>query len=188
MSLQEILRPIGLMTDFGHQDWYVAAMKGEILKRLPGARIVDLCHSVPAHNVESAAFTLGCLLESLPRDMVVCCVVDPGVGTKRRALCGGIGHRFYVGPDNGLMTPMILGAGKHVCLHEIRNASFRSSEINCTFHGRDIFAHAAACIASGVPPDRAGPAVDDPVLLGNFEAEVRPDFITGRVMQVDGRQ
>ena len=71
MSPQEILRPIGLITDFGHQDWYVAAMKGEILKRLPGARIIDLFHSVSVHNVESAAFMLGCLLKSLPGEMVV---------------------------------------------------------------------------------------------------------------------
>jgi S-adenosylmethionine hydrolase len=184
VSLREV-RPIGLLTDFGLQDWYVAAMKGEILKHDPGSRIIDLCHVIPAHRVECAAFMLGCLLDSLPEGMVICCVVDPGVGTDRRAVCGEIGPWFFVGPDNGLMTPLIQRAGARIALYEIQDASFRSTVVSRTFHGRDVFAHAAARIAAGTPPDRVGLPLDHPVLLNTLGAEVHSDGLTGRVMLVD---
>src|SRR5688572_9966832 len=96
------LLPIALMTDFGPLGWYVAALKGQILLRLSRATIVDICHEVPPTRIEAGAFMLDCVLDSMPQNTIFCCVVDPGVGTARRAICGRIGSWGFSGPDNGL--------------------------------------------------------------------------------------
>jgi S-adenosylmethionine hydrolase len=179
-------RPIALLTDFGLTDWFVAAMKGEILRRAPAATIIDISHGVPPQQVASAAFTLGCVARSLPDDTVFCCVVDPGVGGDRRAICGRVGRWMFSGPDNGLITPLFHMAGGDVDLHLIASAEFRNETlISATFHGRDLFAPAAACLAMGADPAQAGPQADHPILLGDMQPVDRGACLVARVMLID---
>lgn len=175
-------RPIFLLTDFGHEDWYVGAMKGEILCRAPEATVVDLCHGIAPQDVAAGAFVLRAALPSLPAEAVLCCVVDPGVGGARRALWGRIGDYFFCGPDNGLATPLLERAADFE-LHEIPAPFLRPEEPSSTFHGRDLFAPAAALLAHRTPFD-FGPKVSDPVRL-NLDPEEGEGWLRGRVMIVD---
>ncbi|MEN6624796.1 MAG: SAM-dependent chlorinase/fluorinase [Candidatus Sumerlaeia bacterium] len=176
-------RPIVLLTDFGLDDWYVGAMKSEIMKRVFDARIIDLCHGIPPHDVAAGAFVLKAALGSLPEASVLCCVVDPGVGSARRAICGKIGDWYFAGPDNGLATALLEHAGAFD-LHEITSPKFQAENPGATFHGRDLFAPAAAMLALGIPPRKAGPEITDPVRL-DLDPEETPGGIRARVMLVD---
>jgi S-adenosylmethionine hydrolase len=178
-------RPIALLTDFGLEEWYVAAMKGEILRRAPGTTIIDISHGVPQQQVRTAAFILECITRSLPKRTIFCCVVDPGVGTDRRSLCGRIGAWMFCGPDNGLLTPLYHQAGGDVDLHTIENPAFRNAEISTTFHGRDLFAPAAARLALGAAPSEAGPPASHPILLADMQPEDRGGVLLARVMLID---
>lgn len=177
--------PIALLTDFGLTDWYVAAVKGQILRRLPGARLIDITHCVPAQQVETAAFLLHCVMNSMPERTVFLCIVDPGVGTVRRAICGRIGHWHYAGPDNGLATPLLELADGDFELFEIETPEFKAAEVSATFHGRDLFAPAAARLAAGVPAAQAGRPVLDPVMLESSAPEELGHGLMARVMLVD---
>ncbi len=176
---------IALLTDFGDQDWFVAAMKGEILKRLPQANVIDISHGLPAHQIEPASFMVCCVLGAMPEGTVFCCVVDPEVGSRRRSLCGRVGRWFFSGPDNGLVSSLIDVVGEDFELHEIENPAFRNERISPTFHGRDLFAPAAAALASGRGPAEAGPAVNEPVRLPPCEPAATDSGIVARVMLVD---
>ncbi|MCL5270157.1 MAG: SAM-dependent chlorinase/fluorinase [bacterium] len=176
---------IALLTDFGLADWYVAAVKGRILTALPEARLVDISHGVPACNVEAGAFLLRCVLDAMPPATLFCCVVDPGVGATRRAVCGRIGPWGYSGPDNGLATPLFEKAGDDFALYEIASPGFRAPQVSDTFHGRDLFAPAAARLAAGADPAAAGPAVTDPVILPPLDPEELSHGLLARVMLVD---
>lgn len=178
--------PIALLTDFGTQDWFLGAMRGEILQRAPAAPLLDITHHVPPQQVVAAAFALACALDSLPRPCVVCAVVDPGVGSARRALCGRIGPWFFSGPDNGLATPLLERAGADFALHQIEHAAFRSAHPRSqTFHGRDLFAPAAARLAAGWDAAQAGPAVADPLRLEAIRPIPHAGGLQGRVMWID---
>jgi S-adenosylmethionine hydrolase len=178
-------RPIALLTDFGLEDWYVAPMKGEILRRSPDARIVDISHGAPPQQIRSAAFLLACVAPSMPADTVFCCVVDPGFGSGRRSLCGRIGGWMFSGPDNGLLTPLLELAKGDAELFTIENPEFRNAVVSPTFHGRDLFAPAAARLAAGVPPSEAGPPADKPILLYDSPPEDRGEVLIARVMLID---
>jgi S-adenosylmethionine hydrolase len=178
--------PIALLTDFGLTDWYVAAVKGQILRRLPEARLIDISHGVPAQQIEAGAFLLHCVLESMPEEAVFLCIVDPGVGsTARRAICGRIGRWHYVGPDNGLATPLLDLADGDFELCQIEAPEWRNTEVSATFHGRDVFAPAAARLASGIPAAEAGSPVTDPVMLSDNFPEELSHGLMAKVMLVD---
>ena len=155
---------IALITDFGTSDHYVGALKGAILSHCADAEIVDIVHDVPAHDVEAGAWSLAAAFRGFPPGTVFLAVVDPGVGSSRRALaidCAG--HRF-VGPDNGLFTYVLLESYDYR-LHEITNRALMRPEISATFHARDVFGPVAAHLARGVPIAEVGPSVHDPVLF-----------------------
>ena len=136
-------RIITLLTDFGTADGYVGEMKGVLLTGAPEATLVDISHEIPAQDVESARLTLARVWRRFPPGTVHLVVVDPGVGTERGALAVASDDRFLVGPDNGVLSPALLIAGTRVvALETPPNAS-------ATFHGRDVFAPAAARLASG---------------------------------------
>ena len=176
---------IVLLTDFGTEHWYGAAMKGEILSRASHAVILDLSHDVPRQSIESGAFILQSAIDSFPRRTIFCCVVDPGVGSDRRTLVGWAGKYGFVGPDNGLITPLLDRAGDQIELHEIKSPTFRNPEVSATFHGRDIFAPAAARLLLGDDPRMAGPRVTDPVRLPRVVAVEDGVKINGKVMLID---
>ena len=141
---------IALMTDFGHNDNYVGVMKGVILGINPGARIVDLTHGVEPQDIRQAAFLLGSSWEYFPKGTVFCCVIDPGVGTNRRAIAAEAGGRFFVGPDNGILTE-VMDASLIEKTVVLDNAEYHLLSPGATFHGRDVFAPAAAHLSKGMP-------------------------------------
>jgi S-adenosylmethionine hydrolase len=144
-------RLVGLITDFGTSDTYVGQMKAAILGRCPGARIVDVTHDVPRGDVLAGAFALLEAFGAFPRGSVHVCVVDPGVGTDQARLAVRAGGSFFVAPDNGLLSPMLERLGRA----EARRLS--TAGASSTFHGRDVFAPAAAHLAAGKSFARLGP-------------------------------
>ena len=130
---------ITLLTDFGDRDCFVASMKGVILTINPQVTIVDLSHQVPPHSVEDAAYLLESCYRCFPEGTVHVAVVDPGVGSSRRALIAKSGDCFFLAPDNGILTP-ILAEGREVEVREIENPDYRLTAPGPTFDGRDLFA------------------------------------------------
>ncbi len=173
---------VTLLTDFGAGSGYPAQMKGVLLSAIPTAQIVDLSHEVPHFDVEGGALLLEACVHHFPSRAVHCAVVDPGVGTERRPLCvvDGAGRRF-VGPDNGLFTPFLHGAR---CF-EIAGGQAVPPPRSATFHGRDLFAPAAAFLAAGGDPARLGPGVADPVRLDWPEAMRDGDTVEGECLRAD---
>ncbi len=169
---------ITLTTDFGEGS-YVAQMKGVIISLCPDARIVDLTHHVAAGDVREAAYLLECSVPAFPEDSVHIVVVDPGVGTGRRALAVRFARRILVGPDNGVLTPFLDLADE---IHEITEERHFLPEVSPTFHGRDIFAPVAVHLAGGALLATVGAVpAGDPVKLTDLHAEGD----SGLVLHVD---
>jgi S-adenosylmethionine hydrolase len=160
---QAAARPIlALLTDFGTRDPYVGAMKGAALSVCADAAIVDLTHEIAPHDVAEAARHLAAAAPYFPPETAFVVVVDPGVGSARRALAVRASDRWFVGPDNGVLTP-ILADGAIVV--EITNARYMRDVVSATFEGRDRFAPAAAWLLRGVPLEALGARVADPATL-----------------------
>ena len=175
------MRPvITLLTDFGTADGYVAELKGVLLSRAPEAVLVDVAHDVAAQDIEAGRLALARYWRKFPSGTVHLAVVDPEVGSARRALAVESDGRFLVGPDNGLLSPALLLSGARAV--EIPVPAGASP----TFHGRDVFAPAAALLAAGSPVDSIGAPVSDPVVRRTREARRREDgAIEGTVITVD---
>jgi S-adenosyl-L-methionine hydrolase (adenosine-forming) len=176
---------VALLTDFGHQDHYVGAVKGAVLTACPKAVIVDVGHEVPAHDVMAAAFALAACYRSFPKGTVFVAVVDPGVGSERRPLALSAGDHLFVGPDNGIFT-FVLGDGERPRIREITNQKLWGPERSRTFHARDIFGPVAGRLAAGTALAKVGPVVRDPVLLPVEPARrVSPGEWSASVLHVD---
>jgi len=134
---------ITLLTDFGDRDSFVASMKGVILTINSHATLVDLSHHVQPHSVEDAAYLLNSCYRYFPKGTVHVAVVDPGVGSARRALIAKSERYFFLAPDNGLLS-YILAENREMEVREIENADYRLASAGHTFDGRDLFAPAAA--------------------------------------------
>ena len=177
-------RPVvTFLSDFGAGSGYPAQMKGEVLRRLPEATLVDLSHEVPHFDVLAAALLLEACVPRFPIASVHVAVVDPGVGTSRRALCvvDAAGRRL-VGPDNGLLSPF-LGPGSGA--FELAEPALLPRDPSPTFHGRDLFAPAAAFLAGGGDPARLGRVVTDPVRLALGASAIGPDLLEGQCLTSD---
>lgn len=144
---------VALTTDFGLVDPYVGLMKAVIGSRAPAVRIVDLTHGVPAQDVRVAGFFLERAVAYFPPGTVHVGVVDPGVGSARRALVAEAHGQCFIGPDNGIFTRVL---GEDARVRELDVARFALPDAARTFHGRDVFAPAAAAIAAGLAPFEAG--------------------------------
>jgi S-adenosyl-L-methionine hydrolase (adenosine-forming) len=172
---------IGLLTDFGLQDHYVGVMKAVIAGIAPAASTIDISHDVPPQSVLAGQLLLRASVPYFPAGSVFLAVVDPGVGTSRRPMALRSGSWTFVGPDNGLFTPWLDGQAV-----EITATEFRLPSVSSTFHGRDIFAPAAAHLTLGIELARLGPSLVDPVRLAAPEPEVRPDgTIESEIVYVD---
>ncbi len=176
---------ITLLTDFGAGSGYPAQVKGVILGLCPTAQIVDISHEVPPFRILVAQLMLRDAVGAFPPGSIHVGVVDPGVGTSRRLLLvvGGDkapGHLF-VGPDNGLLWPFVRGGRAF----ELAEPSLRRAVVSPTFHGRDIFAPAAAHLALGVPPERFGPEIVDPIKLQPPRVRREGGAVVGEVLFVD---
>jgi S-adenosyl-L-methionine hydrolase (adenosine-forming) len=176
---------ITLLTDFGYQDPYVAAMKGVILSLNPEAVLVDLTHNVPPQDIIAGAFLLSEATPYFPPGTIHLAVVDPEVGTPRRALAAWAREQFWVGPDNGLF---------HLVFHEnpaqdlvsLENSEYFRGSVSRTFQGRDIFAPVAAHLSLGTPLHALGPPVTDPLALPWPEPSITPEAVRGEIVYVDG--
>jgi S-adenosylmethionine hydrolase len=178
---------VTLTTDFGLRDAYVAEMKGVMLGIAQAARqplqLVDVTHDLERHDITEGALALEAAVPFFPPGTVHLAVVDPGVGTTRRGLGVAAGGHLLVGPDNGLFTPFF--ADDEWRAFEVAEADYRLPIVSRTFHGRDLFAPAAAHLATGVDPARLGPAVYDPVRLAWPEVRAVAGAVAGAVVHAD---
>ena len=171
---------ITLLTDFGTADGYAAEVKGVLLALAPGAQIVDASHDIPPQDVELGRLALARYWRRFPAGTVHLAVVDPGVGSSRAAIAVESDARFLVGPDNGLLSPALLSGDARVVRLPMSEAA------SPTFHGRDVFAPAAAALAAGTPLDYLGAPFAAAVVRRTPPAHQRPDgLIDGRVIAID---
>jgi S-adenosyl-L-methionine hydrolase (adenosine-forming) len=174
---------VTLTTDFGLRDPYVAAMKAVILGITRAVHLIDVTHEVAPHDVMEAALALEAAVPVFPPRTVHLAVVDPGVGTTRRAIVLESDRQIFVGPDNGLFTPFI--ARGRWRAFELTVEDYRRSTVSRTFHGRDVFAPAAGHLARGLPASRLGPPVTDPITLRWPGSTRRAGTVEGEVIHVD---
>ena len=176
--------PIALLTDFGTSDHFVAAMKGTMLKIAPDAGFVDITHEISPQDIRSAAFVLRSCYRDFPPGTVFLCVVDPGVGSERRAIVVEAEDYLFVGPDNGLFSFVIEEAGART--FTIADEELLPDRVSSTFHGRDIFAPIAAYLFTGLPAEEVGPRIDDPLLLEFARPQrVSETALRGEIIHVD---
>jgi S-adenosylmethionine hydrolase len=172
---------IALLTDFGTRDYFVGAMKGAILSINPNAKIVDITHEIPPQDIRVAGFTLRACYQDFPEGTIFVVVVDPGVGSARKAILAQSENYYFIAPDNGLLSFVIEGRNASVNervmdddetrsltvafppfrIFELTNKKYFAKDISPTFHGRDIFARVAAHLSNGVAPGEFGAQIDD---------------------------
>ncbi len=177
-------RFVTLLTDFGTADGYVAAMKGVIAAICPDAVVDDAAHDLPPGDVEAGAWALWRYWRLYPPGTVHVVVIDPGVGSARKALAVRADDRWLVAPDNGVLTRVLDEAAAWTAV-AITERRYLREPVSRTFHGRDVFAPAAAHLATGVPLDAFGPAIAEPVRLALPRFTITPDGVTGAVVHVD---
>ncbi len=176
---------VTLTTDFGLRDSFVGTMKGVILTRCPGAQLVDITHEVPPQAVRTGALRLAAAAPYFPAGTVHLAVVDPGVGSSRRAIAIEAEGYRYVGPDNGLLTFAAPRSASGWRAVEITSREHMLPRVSQTFHGRDVFAPAAAHLAGGGALGDLGPSISSIVEL-HLEPAVRDgERLTGAVLDVD---
>ena len=179
--------PIVVLTDFGTRDGYPGIMRGVMLGIAPGSPIVDLTHAIPPQDVATGAWVLSTAWRYFPTGSVFLAVVDPGVGSARRAVALRAGERSFVGPDNGLFSLVTAQAPVEAAV-TLDNPQYQLPQPSATFHGRDIFAPAAAYLAAGVPLAALGSplAPESLVSLALPAPRWEGDLLVGHVLHVDG--
>jgi hypothetical protein len=176
---------VTLITDYGSSDYYVGALKGVIVSLAPEARVIDITHDTPPHQILPTAFVLRQIWLSYPPGTIHLVVVDPGVGTGRRIILGCYAGRYVIAPDNGLLT-LVHRDIPAEALYVVEDRRFFASEPSSTFHGRDIMAPVAAHLANGVDPREFGRMTDRLELLPlPHEAERTDESLRGSVLYVD---
>ena len=171
---------ITLLTDFGTTDAYVAEMKGRLLSLAPEARLVDVSHTLAPGDVRAAAYIIGRVWRQFPEGTVHLAVVDPGVGTDRKALAVAAHDHFFIGPDNGILSSVIRDAKVSVVALPIPDG------VSSTFHGRDVFAPAAAALARGAALAQIGEVFGGvPIRIATREPYHEGKTLIGEVIYVD---
>jgi hypothetical protein len=177
---------VSFLSDYGLADEFAGVCKAVILRVAPEARVIDITHEIPPHDVRAGALTLARAAQYLPRGVVLA-VVDPGVGTERRAVAAEVESGYLVGPDNGLLAPAVamLGGAKRVV--SLTNPEYQMAAPGPTFAGRDVFAPAAGYLASGVDLAELGEEIDPLSLLPGLVPLSQPegDGVAGEVLWVD---
>ncbi|RLI12357.1 hypothetical protein DRO33_02785 [Candidatus Bathyarchaeota archaeon] len=176
---------ITLTTDFGLRDPYVASMKGVILTLCPEAVVIDITHDIPKFIVRIGALVLAQAAPWFPEGTIHVGVVDPGVGTARRAIVAVSRRYVFVGPDNGLLMLAAMRDGLRA-VYAVENKDVMLEHVSRTFHGRDIFAPVAARLASGLNPSEVGPEITDYVVPGFARPKLEGQRAVGEVMYIDG--
>jgi S-adenosylmethionine hydrolase len=176
-----MIATVALLSDFGADSFYIGVMKSAVLSVNPDARLVDITHSIPAHNISAASYVLTSVLPFFAPETVFLAVVDPGVGSSRAALLARCGRAWIVAPDNGLAAEAIArwGGGGFLAIDPARVAGPLGS-LGATFHGRDVFAVAAGRVAAGEEPDTLGTPLGGVVpLVGAPGLEQGPAHVRG---------
>jgi S-adenosylmethionine hydrolase len=176
---------ITLTTDFGNGSPYAAAVKGVILTLNPEARIIDLCHDIPAQDLRQTAFFLSSTLPNYPPQTLHVVVVDPGVGSKRPILYVEVAYLRLLVPDNGCWTWLMEGERRRMRVIRLTEKRFWRSRVSSTFHGRDIFAPVAANLSLGLDPRELGPLATDWVRLDRPELHHHANGVAGEVLFID---
>jgi S-adenosylmethionine hydrolase len=177
-------RIITLTTDFGLQDHYIGAMKGVILAINPDVTIVDITHKVPRQDIFKGAFILRNFYRYFFRGTIHIVVVDPGVGGGRKPIALEADDNIFIGPDNGVFT-FVYRESRSVRSFEISNPKYILPDLCSTFHGRDIFAPAAAHVSLGISMEDLGKNVKKPVTISIKKPEAQGDVIIGEVIYTD---
>jgi S-adenosylmethionine hydrolase len=177
---------VSFLSDYGLADEFAGVCKAVILRVAPDARVIDITHEIPPHDVRAGALTLARAAQYLPRGVVLA-VVDPGVGTERRGVAAEVESGYLVGPDNGLLAPAVamLGGAKRVV--SLTNPDYQMESPGPTFAGRDVFAPAAGYLATGVDLAELGEQIDPLSLVPGLVPLSRPDGdgLAGEVLWVD---
>jgi S-adenosylmethionine hydrolase len=174
---------ITFVSDFGRDDWFVGVVHGVIHDVCPAARVVDITHTVPPGKISHAAFVLEVSAPDFAPGTVHLAVVDPGVGTERRALAVRAHGQLFVGPDNGILAWALSDPEAEV--HSITEPRFGRVPMSHTFHGRDVFGPAAGHLANGEPLEQFGPRISDPLRGCRPQPELKEGELIGQVMFID---
>jgi S-adenosyl-L-methionine hydrolase (adenosine-forming) len=181
-------RPITFLSDYGYEDEFAGVCRAVIAQIVPGAPLIDLTHGIPRQDVRQGAIALANALPSCPPGVHLA-VVDPGVGSARRAVAVETGEgRFLVGPDNGLLSRALDRLGGSLGAVELSRSPFRLEPVSATFHGRDLFAPVAAHLSLGARLDEAGEPIDPGslVALELPAPTVGPDEVAATAIHADG--
>ena len=182
---QRATAPITLLTDFGTSDYFVGAVKGVVLTVNPAIEIVDITHDIPPQDIEAGAFTLLAAYQSFPPETIHVVVVDPGVGSSRRAIAASAAGQFFVGPDNGLFS-YVFEREPPQKIVELTNETFFRHPVSNTFHGRDIFAPVAGALSKGTRLDSLGSELTDSVKLESLiPTRTRNGDLKGKIIHID---
>jgi S-adenosylmethionine hydrolase len=174
---------IALLTDFGIYDPFVGIMKGVISSIAPEVPLIDLTHQISPGDIQQAAYYLWQASRDLPPDTIFLAVVDPGVGTDRKAIYLKRDQQIFIGPDNGLFS--YLGFKSQLSAWELSNPEYRLDSTSATFHGRDIFAPAAAYAANGIAGAAFGEALENIQLLDRPLLQISSQAIQGEIISTD---
>jgi hypothetical protein len=175
---------ITLTTDFGTRDWFSGTMKGVIWRIQPRARIADITHEIPPGRISTGAFVLSAACPFFPPHTVHVAIVDPGVGSSRRAIAVETERFFFVGPDNGVLAKALARETIRQ-IRRLENPRYFLEPLSATFHGRDVFAPVAAHLCRGIALNRFGPPQDDYVRLESPSPIPRLGGMTGEVIYLD---
>lgn len=182
------MRVITLMTDFGSKNGFAGVLKGVIWKIAPDVQIADITHEIAPQNIMEGAIALWRAAPYFPDGTIHVAVVDPGVGTTRRPMAARIADQYFVGPDNGVFTPLLEQAeqtSQPISLIHMNKPQYWLPEVSSTFHGRDIFSPAAAHLANGVALTDLGEPFTDPVRLSLAQPVRIPGGWRGQVILID---
>lgn len=175
---------VTLITDFRTIDGYMGAVFGVLKSINPEIEIITIASNIPPADIRKASRVLFNSYRFYPQGTIHVVVVDPTVGSDRRALLLSDRRYFFLGPDNGVFTTVLNASAECECYH-ITNTKYRIASGSNTFHGRDLFAPAAAYLTLGVPPQEFGPRVDDPVTIDDPRPERIGDALIGKVIDID---
>lgn len=176
-------RVITLTTDFGLQDYYVSAMKAVMLGIAPEVRLIDVSHDIPSQDIMAGSWVLKNSAMLFPSKTVHAVVIDPGVGTERHPIALQVEDQYFVGPDNGIFS-LLTADRDYTAVRLTKQQYLRDSNSN-TFHGRDIFAPAAAHLSRGVPLEDLGEPLDELVSYRWMQPIADKDGVQGTVIHID---
>lgn len=178
-------RIITLTTDFGLKDPFVGIMKGVIMSINPDAHVIDITHNISRHNIFEASQTLLMSYRYFPRDTIHVVIVDPGVGSDRRPILVMMGDYYFIGPDNGVFTPIYEEVKDSLTVIQLTSIHYFMPVKGSTFHGRDIFAPVAAWLSKGIDTSRLGEEITDYVKIPSIKPTIEGKTIKGNVITID---